>query len=86
MFASGSLATNVPLYSKLPFHPIKDFVPIGIVGQSFYVLLVQPSLGVNSVQELITMAKAKPGYGHSLSFMQLAKPDADVPSERTKRP
>lgn len=62
LFASGSLATNVPLYSKLPFHPIKDFVPIGIVGQSFYVLLVQPSLGVNSVQELITMAKAKPNY------------------------
>lgn len=62
LFASGSLATNVPLYSRLPFHPIKDFVPIGIVGQSFYVLLVQPSLGVNSVQELITMAKAKPNY------------------------
>ena len=62
LFASGSLATNVPLYPKLPFHPIKDFVPIGIVGQSFYVLLVQPSLGVNSVQELITMAKAKPNY------------------------
>lgn len=62
LFASGSLATNVPLYPKLPFHPIKDFVPIGVVGQSFYVLLVQPSLGVNSVQELITMAKAKPNY------------------------
>ena len=62
LFASGSLATNVPLYSRLPFHPIRDFVPIGIVGQSFYVLLVQPSLGVNSVQELITMAKAKPNY------------------------
>ena len=62
LFASGSLATNVPLYSKLPFHPIRDFVPVGIVGQSFYVLLVQPSLGANSVQELITMAKAKPNY------------------------
>ena len=62
LFASGSLATNVPLYPKLPFHPIKNFVPIGIVGQSFFVLLVQPSLGVNSVQELITTAKAKPNY------------------------
>lgn len=62
LFASGSLATNVPLYPTLPFHPIKDFLPIGIVGQSYYVLLVQPSLGVNSVQELITMAKAKPKY------------------------
>jgi len=62
LFASGSLATNVPLYPKLRFHPLKDFLPIGIVGQSFYVLLVQPSLGVNSVRELITMAKAKPKY------------------------
>jgi len=62
LFASGSLATNVPLYPKLPFHPIRDFLPIGTVGQSFYVLLVQPSLGANSVQELITMAKAKPNY------------------------
>jgi len=32
LFASGSLATNVPLYSRLPFNPIKDFVPVGIVG------------------------------------------------------
>jgi len=62
LFASASIATNVPLYPKLPFNPVKDFAPIGTVGQSFYVLIVQPSLGVNSVQELITMAKAKPKY------------------------
>ena len=62
LFASGSLAANVPLYPKLPYHPIRDFAPIGTVGQSFYVLLVQPSLGVNSVQELITLAKGKPNY------------------------
>jgi tripartite-type tricarboxylate transporter receptor subunit TctC len=62
LFASASIATNVPLYPKLPFHPVKDYSPIGTVGQSFYVLIVQPSLGVNSVQELISMAKAKPGH------------------------
>ena len=62
LFASASIATNVPLYPKLPFHPVKDYTPIGTVGQSFYVLIVQPSLGVNSVQELISMAKAKPGH------------------------
>jgi tripartite-type tricarboxylate transporter receptor subunit TctC len=60
LFASGSIATNVPLYPKLPFHPVKDFAPVGTVGQSFFVLIVQPSLGINTVQELITMAKAKP--------------------------
>jgi tripartite-type tricarboxylate transporter receptor subunit TctC len=62
LFASGSISTNVPLYPKLPFHPVRDFEPVGTVGQSFFVLLVQPSLGVNSVQELITAAKAKPKY------------------------
>jgi tripartite-type tricarboxylate transporter receptor subunit TctC len=62
LFASASIATNVPLYPKLPFHPVKDFAPVGTVGQSFYVLIVQPSLGVNNVQELIAIAKAKPKY------------------------
>lgn len=62
LFASASIATNVPLYPKLPFHPVRDYVPVGTVGQSFYVLIVQPSLGANSVQELIAMAKAKPKY------------------------
>ncbi len=62
LFASASIATNVPLYPKLTFHPVRDYTPIGTVGQSFYVLIVQPSLGVSSVQELIAMAKAKPKY------------------------
>jgi tripartite-type tricarboxylate transporter receptor subunit TctC len=61
LFTSVSLATNAVLYSKLPFDTLKDFAPIGTVGQSLYVLLVQPSLGVNSVPELIALAKSKPG-------------------------
>jgi tripartite-type tricarboxylate transporter receptor subunit TctC len=60
LFTSVSLATNAVLYPKLPFDTLKDFAPIGTVGQSFYVLMVQPSLGVSSVQELITAAKSKP--------------------------
>lgn len=62
LFASASLATNAALYPKLPFDAIKDFAPVGTVGLSFYVLIVQPSLGVNSVQELISMAKSKPRF------------------------
>ncbi len=62
LFASASIATNVPLYPKLPFHPVRDYAPVGTVGQSFYVLIVQPSLGVSTVQELIAMARAKPKY------------------------
>jgi tripartite-type tricarboxylate transporter receptor subunit TctC len=60
LFTSVSLATNAVLYPKLPFDTLKDFAPIGTVGQSFYVLIVQPSLGVSSVQELVAAAKSKP--------------------------
>jgi tripartite-type tricarboxylate transporter receptor subunit TctC len=60
LFTSASIATNAALYPKLPFDTIRDFAPVGPVGQSFYVLAVQPALGVNSVQDLIAAAKAKP--------------------------
>jgi tripartite-type tricarboxylate transporter receptor subunit TctC len=60
LFTSVSLATNAVLYPKLPFDTVKDFAPIGTIGQSFYVVIVQPSLGVSSVQELIAAAKSKP--------------------------
>ncbi len=61
LFTSASIATNAALYPKLPFDTIKDFAPVGPVGQSFYVLVVQPALGVGSVKELVAMAKGKPG-------------------------
>ena len=61
LFASISLATSVPLYRSLPYDPVKDFAPIGTVGQSFYVLAVHPSVPVLSMQELVALAKAKPG-------------------------
>lgn len=61
LFASTSLATTVPLYRNLPYDAVKDLAPVGPVGQSFYVLAVHPSVPVNSVQELITLAKSKPG-------------------------
>lgn len=60
LFTSASLASNAALYTKLPFDTVKDFAPVAPVGQSFYVLAVQPSLGVASVQELVALAKAKP--------------------------
>jgi tripartite-type tricarboxylate transporter receptor subunit TctC len=61
LFASISLATTVPLYVSLPYDPVKDFAPIGTVGQSFYVLAVHPSVPVNSMQDLVALARAKPG-------------------------
>ena len=60
LLTSSSLATSVSLY-RMSFDPVKDLSPIGAVGQSFYVLAVHPSMPVNTVQEFVALAKAKPG-------------------------
>jgi tripartite-type tricarboxylate transporter receptor subunit TctC len=53
-------AYNPWLY-KLPYDPIKAFTPIGIMAAGTNALTVHPSLPVHSVNDLIVMAKAKPG-------------------------
>ena len=56
----SSHAINVSLYSKLPYDPIKDFTPITMLATLPNMLIVHPSLGVNSVAELIVLLKANP--------------------------
>ena len=59
--ATGGMSVNPVLYAKLPYDPLKDFVPISMVGTFPLVLVVNPSLPVASVSELIAYAKANPG-------------------------
>jgi len=54
-------AINVSLFSKLPYDPIKDFAPVTQIAALTGWLVANPSFPANSVQELIAMAKAKPG-------------------------
>jgi tripartite-type tricarboxylate transporter receptor subunit TctC len=64
----GTHAINYSLYAKLPFHPIRDFTPIALVGESPNVLVLNPRVPANSIKELIALAKARPGqlnYGSS---------------------
>jgi len=62
LFATGQTqAINLSLYAHLPYDPVKDFTPVARVAQTPMVLVVPPSLGVHSVDELITLAKSKPG-------------------------
>jgi tripartite-type tricarboxylate transporter receptor subunit TctC len=49
------------LYSKLPYNPLRDFVPISEVAYNPQFLDVHPSIPVRSVKELIALAKARPG-------------------------
>jgi tripartite-type tricarboxylate transporter receptor subunit TctC len=57
----GTHAINPSLYSKMPYDHIKDFVPVVLVAGVPNVLVVNPALPVNSVADLIRLAKDKPG-------------------------
>jgi tripartite-type tricarboxylate transporter receptor subunit TctC len=60
--ATGSTHSLAPaLGVNQPFDPIKDFKPIGMIGDQPYALIASPAMKVNSVAELIARAKEKPG-------------------------
>jgi len=50
-----------PLLRKTPYDPVRDFAPISLIVREVNILAVNPSLPVQSVQELIAYAKANPG-------------------------
>ena len=56
-----TLAIGPSVYKSLPYDTVKDFAPIGLVGSSQFALIVNPGLGVNSVQELIALIKSRNG-------------------------
>jgi tripartite-type tricarboxylate transporter receptor subunit TctC len=75
MGATGPIAMNPATYSRLPYAPLRDFVPISMIGSFPLVLLVNPALPVQSVKELVDYAKSNPdkvNYGASAAPFQLA--------------
>jgi tripartite-type tricarboxylate transporter receptor subunit TctC len=61
LLISVAYAFGPALYKNLPYDPEKAFAPVGILGSGAAALTVHPSVPVSSVQELIALAKAKPG-------------------------
>lgn len=53
-------AINASLYKKLSYDPVRDFEPVSLVATLPNVLIVDPGLGVNSVQELIALLRKDP--------------------------
>ncbi|HZN24204.1 MAG TPA: tripartite tricarboxylate transporter substrate binding protein [Burkholderiales bacterium] len=53
--------TNQFAYEKVPYDPINDFAPISVLSSVASVLVAHPSLPVNSMKDLITLARSKPG-------------------------
>ncbi len=62
MSNNGIYTINPYLFKKLPYDPDRDFQPISLVAMATQVLVVHPSVPVHTVQDLINLAKAKPGH------------------------
>src|SRR5712671_4452232 len=54
----GALVISPSVYPALPFDPVKDFAPVTMVAYSPHILVVNPAVPVNSVQELVALAKS----------------------------
>jgi len=61
MAPSPTMAVSVTIYKNLPYDPLADFIPLALVAQTPFILIVNPSLPIHSVQELIKYAKDNPG-------------------------
>lgn len=62
LFAGAALlAMNPALFAKLPYEPLRDFAPVSLIASTPFMLVTNPSLPVKTVQDLIALAKAKPG-------------------------
>jgi tripartite-type tricarboxylate transporter receptor subunit TctC len=61
LMTNVSFAANPYLYSKLPYDPVKDFVPVAMVNSAPLLLVVNPAVPANSVKELLAYAKSHPG-------------------------
>jgi tripartite-type tricarboxylate transporter receptor subunit TctC len=57
----STLTTNATVYKNLPYDPRKDFVPIAVTSEVAFALVVNPSLPIHSIAELVKYAKERPG-------------------------
>jgi tripartite-type tricarboxylate transporter receptor subunit TctC len=64
MATSTTLAINKALYKKLPYDPVKDFAPIGLVAGVPFALIINPTIPAKNLPEFIAYAKSKPGLAY----------------------
>lgn len=58
---NGVLVYNQALYKKLPYDPIKDFAPVGLMGRSPLIITAAPGAGIADAATLVAKLKAEPG-------------------------
>ena len=67
LLAPTGFSINPGLYTKLPFDPLRDFAAVSLLGISFAVVVVNPQSPIRNIQELIALAKSRPGQLHFAS-------------------
>jgi tripartite-type tricarboxylate transporter receptor subunit TctC len=60
LVANPALATNAFLYKKLPYNTARDLSGVALIGESPYIIVVNPELGAKTTQEFIALAKKSP--------------------------
>jgi tripartite-type tricarboxylate transporter receptor subunit TctC len=60
LLSTSAFVVNPSLYDSLPYDPVKDFLPIAELATSPNVFAVKPELGISTMKEFITVAKANP--------------------------
>src|SRR5262245_41620546 len=68
LLTTDNILTVNPHLGKTPFDPFRDFTPVTQIAQLQFLLVIHPSVAAKSVQELVALARAKPGalnYGSS---------------------
>jgi tripartite-type tricarboxylate transporter receptor subunit TctC len=58
---NASMAVNPSLFANLPYDPIRDFAPVGMLAEFPFVVVVSKNFPAHSIKELIALAKARPG-------------------------
>ena len=58
---NASMAVNPSLFAHLPYDPVNDFVPVGMLAEFPFAIVVSNNFPAHSIKELIALAKAKPG-------------------------
>ena len=61
LLGSASEVVMLPAVARIPYDPVRDFLPVALVSDIALVLAVHPSVAAQNVRELIALAKAKPG-------------------------
>lgn len=61
LLGSPANAINRSLYTRMPYDPLKDLVPVTLLATNPYLLVVHPSLPAKSVKEYIALARSRPG-------------------------